>query len=270
MYRLAWFTTARGPGSRALLKTVQEAIRTGEIPAGIEFVFCSRGPGEAEATDVTLGMVKEYGIPLVTFSCRQFKARHFTADRPEHGLPAWRLEYDREIIARLKDFSPDLCVLAGYMLVVGPEMCRRFNMLNLHPAAPWGPKGTWQEVIWQLIREGARESGVMMHLVTPDLDRGPCVSYCTFPIAGPEFDRYRAEFRTKSLDEIKATQGEEFPVFKLIRQHGLEREVILMTATVKAFAEGRARVTPDKQVVDALGKPIKRYDLTGEVNRKLA
>ena len=106
MYRLAWFTTARGPGSRGLLKTVQEAISAGEVPARIEFVFCSRDPGEAEATDVTLGMVREYGIPLVTFSCREFKARHFTPDKPEHGLPAWRLEYDRQIMARLKSWWP--------------------------------------------------------------------------------------------------------------------------------------------------------------------
>jgi phosphoribosylglycinamide formyltransferase-1 len=46
-------------------------------------------------------------------------------------------------------------------------------MINLHPAAPGGPTGTWQEVIWQLIEGRAVETGVMMHLVTPELDRGP-------------------------------------------------------------------------------------------------
>ena len=57
---------------------------------------------------------------------------------------------------RLQGFHPDLCVLAGYMLIVGEEMCQRYNMINLHPAAPGGPTGTWQEVIWQLIDSKAR------------------------------------------------------------------------------------------------------------------
>ncbi|GAH59253.1 unnamed protein product, partial [marine sediment metagenome] len=43
---------------------------------------------------------------------------------------------------------------------------QRYNMVNLHPAAPGGPTGTWQEVIWQLIENKAEETGVMMHLVT--------------------------------------------------------------------------------------------------------
>ena len=63
-------------------------------------------------------------------------------------------------------------------------------MINLHPAAPGGPAGTWQEVIWQLIGNEAEETGVMMHMVTPKLDKGPPVAYCTFQIRGEPFDRY--------------------------------------------------------------------------------
>jgi len=48
-------------------------------------------------------------------------------------------------------------LLAGYMLVVGDVMCKKFDMINLHPAAPDGPAGTWQEVIWQLIKEKAEK-----------------------------------------------------------------------------------------------------------------
>jgi hypothetical protein len=73
-------------------------------------------------------------------------------------------------------------------------MCLRYNMINLHPAAPGGPAGTWQEVIWQLIRTGAHKTGVMMHLVTPELDRGPVVTYCIFSIRGSTpFDGYWQE-----------------------------------------------------------------------------
>ena len=44
----------------------------------------------------------------------------------------------------LEDFRPDICVLAGYMLILGGAMCRQFHFLNLHPALPDGPIGTWQ------------------------------------------------------------------------------------------------------------------------------
>jgi folate-dependent phosphoribosylglycinamide formyltransferase PurN len=60
---------------------------------------------------------------------------------------------------RLTGFNPDINVLAGYMLIVGAEMCQRYDMINLHPAIPGGPKGTWREVIWKLIETGASETG---------------------------------------------------------------------------------------------------------------
>jgi phosphoribosylglycinamide formyltransferase-1 len=156
-------------------------------------------------------------------------------------------------------------VLAGYMLIVGKEMCQKYNMINLHPAAPGGPSGTWQEVIWQLIERRADETGIMMHLVTPDLDQGPPVTYCTFPIKGRRFDKYWAEIRGLSVEEIKQTQGENNRLFRAIRRHGLAREFPLLVSTLKAFSEGRVKITADKKVVDTHGKPIKGYNLTDEI-----
>ena len=112
-------------------------------------------------------MVAGYQIPLVCFSYEKFRASQGKHGTRTGTLPSWRLDYDHEVMARLKDFHHDLCVLAGYMLIVGAEMCQRYNMINLHPAAPGGPAGTWQEVIWQLIESKAETTGVMMHLVTP-------------------------------------------------------------------------------------------------------
>jgi len=272
MYQLGWFSTGRGKGSRGLLQAVQQAITSGEIEAEIAFVFCSREYGETEATDTFLKMVEDYHIPLVTFSYRKFKSRAApaTPGPKEEALPAWRLDYDREVMARLERFHPDLCVLAGYMLIVGPEMCQKYNMLNLHPAAPWGPKGTWQEVIWQLIESDARETGAMMHLVTPELDRGPVVTYCTFPIRGEPFDQYWEEIKGQPLEKIKREQGEDNALFKLIRQHGVARELPLIITTIQAFSQGKVRITEDKRVVDAAGRPIQGYDLSAEIDKKVS
>ena len=268
MYRLGWFSTGRGKGSQGLLKAIHDSIEPGETKAEIAFVFCSREYGEAEATDTFLKMVEDYKIPLVTFSYQKFKSKIGTTNQ-EEGLPSWRLDYDREVMARLQDFHPDLCVLAGYMLIVGPEMCQKYDMLNLHPAAPGGPTGTWQEVIWQLIESGAEETGAMMHLVTPELDKGPVVTYGTFPIRGEPFDRYREEIKGQPLAQIKQEQDEDNALFKLIRQYGAARELPLIIATIKAFSQGKVKITADKRVVDTEGKPIRGYNLTEEIDRKV-
>lgn len=167
MYEIGWFSTGRGEGSRALLTRMHEEIEQGQVTAKIAFVFCSREPGDAEGSDRFIELVKSYRLPLVYLSSKRFRT-----SSGEYLSPPWRLDYDREVMKRLKGYKPDLCVLAGYMLIVGPEMCQHYNMVNLHPAAPGGPTGTWREVIWKLIEGKASETCVMMHLVTPELDKG--------------------------------------------------------------------------------------------------
>jgi len=270
MYQLGWFSTGRDRAARDLLQAVNSAIGRGEIGARLAFVFCSREPGEARESDLFLELVKGYHIPLVSFSYQKFRAGQGTPATDRNGaLAAWRLDYDREVIARLGGFAPDLCVLAGYMLITGRELCQRYDMINLHPAAPGGPAGTWQEVIWQLIESQAQETGVMMHLVTPELDMGPPVAYCTFSIRGEPFDGYWHDMEGRSVPAIRETEGINNPLFRLIRRHGLAREFPLIIATLKAFSQGRVRITPGKRVVDAGGRPINGYDLTGEIDRRV-
>ena len=267
MYRIGWLSTGRDKAASDLLQVVNSNIKLGKIKAEFAFVFCNREPGESKESDLFLKLVEDYKIPLVYFSYHKFRAGKGVSiiDQGE-SLPTWRLEYDREVMNRLQDFHPDLCVLAGYMLIMGEEMCRRYNMINLHPAVPGGPIGSWQEVIWQLIDNKAGETGAMMHLVTPELDKGPPVTYCTFPIKGKLFDRYWEEIKGLSVIEIKKKQGESNTLFKLIRQYGLVREFPLIVSTLKAFSQGRIKIMADK-VVNAEGKPINGYNLTDEIDK---
>jgi len=140
MYQLGWFSTGRDKAARDLLEAVQNSIASGDIKAEIAFVFCNREPGESQESDSFLKLVEGYGIPRICFSYQRFKSGINLTSQKE-ALPPWRLDYDREVMHRIQGFSPDLCVLAGYMLIVGEEMCYRYNMINLHPAAPSGPKG---------------------------------------------------------------------------------------------------------------------------------
>ncbi|MFC1899149.1 phosphoribosylglycinamide formyltransferase [Chloroflexota bacterium] len=267
MYQIGWFSTGRGDGSKGLLKVTQDSISSGELLANIEFIFCSRERGETEATDQYLDMVADYKIPLASLSYQKYKsARSMPTPNPFAPLPQWRLDYDTEVLELLRGFHPDLCVLAGFMLIVSPEVCRKYNMINLHPAAPDGPAGTWQEVIWQLIEHKADYQGVKMHVVIPELDVGPTATYCTFSLRGKPFDSYWDEIDGKSVIQVKREQGESNPLFQAIRKYGYTRELPLVVATLKVFSQGQVKLTDDKRVINASGVSINGYDLTNEID----
>jgi phosphoribosylglycinamide formyltransferase-1 len=266
---IGWFSTGRDEAARQLLQVVHRKVQTGEIECTISFVFSNREPGEAEQSDLFFDLVKSCNIPLICFSSKKFEAtQHVTGKAEGEILPKWRLDYDRQVMEKLQGFEQDLCVLAGYMLIVGKDMCRRYDMINLHPATPGGPKGSWQEVIWALMEDKAVESGVMMHLVTPEMDRGPVITYCTYPIRGEPFDRYWREIDNSSVAAMKKEQGESNALFKLIRQHGLAREFPLIVSTLSAFSRGEVKIEAGK-IFDRFGKQISGYDLTDEVDRAL-
>jgi phosphoribosylglycinamide formyltransferase-1 len=260
-YRIGWFSTGRDEAARQLLRAVWQSIEEGEIKAKITFVSSNREPGEKVESDLFFELVKSYRIPLICLSSTKFK---------KSNIEGWRWEFEKEAMRKLEGYRPgsDLCVLAGYMLIVGKEMCQRHPMINLHPAIPGGPKGTWQEVIWQLIESKAEESGAMMHLVTPELDEGPAVTYCTFSIRGRPFDRYWDEIKNRPIEDVKEQEGERNPLFQAIRRHGLAREFPLIIATIKAFSEGRVRIGGGN-VVNSDGKPINGYNLSDEIDEKV-
>ena len=264
MYRFGWFSSGRDEAARELLRAACDCIAKGHMKAEISFVFSSREPGESPESDLFLKDVEDYRIPLVCYSYQKFKTGKEKGGKTT-GLPDWRMEYDRQVMARLCRFHPDLCILAGYMLIAGREMCLKYNMVNLHPAAPGGPAGTWQEVIWQLIRSGAGVTGVMMHLVTPELDKGPVVTYCTFPIHGGRFEAQWQALEGRNIEDIIKHQGEKNALFRSVRAEGFKREIPLILTTMKAFSQGRVKIAAGR-VVDACGKPVPGCDLTAEID----
>jgi len=264
LLKIGWFSTGRDEAARQLLQTVRNKIHSGGIKGKISFVFSNREPGEAEESDLFFELVHSYDIPLVYFSHRRFKTLSQTLplERREPGegeakqsRENWRLEYDREIHRRIERFAPDICVLAGYMLIIGEELCRKYNMINLHPAPPGGPTGSWQEVIRKLLQDKAEKAGAMMHLVTPELDRGPAISYFTFSIRGEPFDQY---WQKNDKDTL----------FRLIRQYELAREFPLIISTLQALSRGEVGLREDK-VIDAQGKSIGGYDLTEKIDQSV-
>jgi len=274
MLSIGWFSTGRDEAARDLLRVAWDAIQRGELRAHIAFVFSNRERGQDPESDRFFDLVESYRIPLVCLSSRRFRkeqAKPSARVGPSvEGLPAWRTEYDRAGMRLLEPRPFGLGVLAGYMLIVTEAMWRH-PLLNLHPAEPGGPAGTWQEVIWQLIERKAAQAGVMMHLVTGTLDEGPPVTYCTYSIRGPAFDPLWAEVeadarRGRSVQQVQAEEGEANSLFREIRRQGVLRELPLVVATLCAFADGKVRIEGGR-VVGADGRPMAAYDLTAEIDR---
>ena len=108
MYKIGWFSSGRGEGSRALLTTMQNNIETGQVQAEISFVFCNREKGQTEETDKFLDLVESYNIPLVCYSSVKFREQ-----KSSEAGANWRIEYDRE---RMKQD----CLESGFLDEAGP------------------------------------------------------------------------------------------------------------------------------------------------------
>jgi phosphoribosylglycinamide formyltransferase-1 len=247
MLNIGWFSTGRDEAARQLLQAVQGKICSGDINVKIGFVFSNREPGETKESDLFFELVRSYNIPLVCLSHKRFRTGGEEKD--------WRIKYDREVNNKIESFAPDLCVLAGYMLIVSEELCHKYDMINLHPAPPGGPTGSWQEVIWTLIQNKAETAGVTMHLVTPELDRGPVISYCLFSIKDEPFTGY---WQRDNKDML----------FRLIRQYELAREFPLIILTLQALGRGEVCIK-DKGVIDEQGKSISGYELSGKLDEEV-
>jgi len=252
--RVAWLTTGRGPGSFGAFEYVLREIERG-LPVEIAVLFINRDRGEAEPTDRLIAFAQEHAIPVETLSSVRFrKERGGARSKPGEPLPAWRREYDEEVVARLQKYDFQLGVLFGYMLIATPALFERFPLINDHPALPDGPVGTYQEVIRELIRSGARESGCLMNEVTGDLDRGPVISWCAFTVRDAGNERLWAD-----VTNANGNPGDDSPLFLDIRARGVARERPFLAETLRAITEDGLTIPP--------AEPL---DLTARVERRIA
>jgi len=179
--RLGWLSTGRGSGSQALLRSAQSAISEGSLDASIDFVLCTREPGEAQGSDEFLALAQDFDLKTIPLSFKGFRERNSDAKD-------WRKRYDEEMAKEISQHNVDGLVFAGLLIIVGDDVVQQYPALNLHPAAPRGPIGTWQEVISELVLERSPKSGVSVQIATPELDLGPVVAFCKFPVRGPSYD----------------------------------------------------------------------------------
>jgi phosphoribosylglycinamide formyltransferase 1 len=247
MKKIGWFTTARGPGSYNLFSTMMKAINMRDMDAKLSFVFINR---EIKGNQYRMRLVKEAeenGVPVILFP-----SDSFMPDLKQRDIEAWRETYGAGLRERISKCEMDFGVLAGYMLIFDRETCRKYTMINLHPALPGTYKGTWEEIIGAVVDNNDDRYGATVHLCTPDLDRGEPIAYDMFPLAGLK-DKLRSR-----ADLMKAIRAEE-----------LKREAYLLMEAIRMIVNGDL-VLKDGKVLNRRGNKVSEYpNLAEAIDAKL-
>jgi phosphoribosylglycinamide formyltransferase-1 len=95
-----------------------------------------------------------------------------------------RISFDRELLAAVQQFKPDLVVLAGFMRILTPEFIRPFKdrIINIHPADTDQFKGLGgYEWAW---KQKLPETKITVHLVDEGVDTGRVLAKATINMQG--------------------------------------------------------------------------------------
>lgn len=97
----------------------------------------------------------------------------------DYGIDHTILVNWKSLIGILKEYKPDLVVLAGFLKLVPKEFLDEFKTINIHPSLlpKFGGKGMWgQNVHKSVIESGEVESGITIHWVNSEFDSGEIIS----------------------------------------------------------------------------------------------
>lgn len=188
--KLAFFCSHEGSNMQA----VANACQIGRIQASVVCVVSNNSNSEA------LRFAMAHVIPAFHLSSK-------THMDPE--------DLDQEMLSILSRHDVDLVVLAGYMKKLPPKTLAEFRgrVLNIHPALlpKYGGQGMYGMAVHEaVIASGDKETGVTIHVVTEEYDRGPIVAQAKHPVLEhdtPESLRLRVlelehEFLVETLSAI--------------------------------------------------------------------
>ncbi|MET1176768.1 phosphoribosylglycinamide formyltransferase [Peribacillus simplex] len=157
MKRLAVF--ASGNGSN--FQSIAEAIKSGKLEAEICLVVCDR----EDAYVLERAMLEN--IDSFSFSAKNYSNK---------------IEYESEILERLRQYEIEFIILAGYMRLIGPTLLQKYSqrIVNIHPSLL--PSFPGKDAIGQAFDARVKETGVTVHYVDDGMDTGPVIAQKAVPI----------------------------------------------------------------------------------------
>ncbi len=165
----------------------------------------------------------------------------FALERAEKaGIPAEvispkayasRAEFHQALIAALDEAQTDLVVLAGFLVVIPPEMIERYRnrIINIHPSLIPAFCGTGfygLKVHEAALERGVKISGATCHFVNEETDGGPII-----------------------LQKAVEVQPGDTP--KVLQQRIMEQaEWVIMPQAIDLIANGKIRVEGNQVVLN--------------------
>jgi len=148
-----------GRGSN--MAALAAAARAPDYPAAIVVV----GSDRPEAAG--LAHAREAGLETFAIPHRDFPDRE---------------TFDRAVSARLEAAGAEFVALAGFMRILSPWFCRRWDgrLINIHPSLL--PKFKGVDTHARALAAGEAEHGCTVHWVTPELDGGPALMQARVPV----------------------------------------------------------------------------------------
>jgi phosphoribosylglycinamide formyltransferase-1 len=148
-------------GTGSNLQAIIDAILHGDLKAEIRLVISNRPDAQG------LERARRHGIETMVLEHRTFPSRE---------------DFDRAVLAALRDHSVELVALAGFMRLLSPVMLDAFpgRIMNIHnsllPSFPGihGPKDA--------IEYGVKIAGCTVFFVTPGVDVGPVIVQAAVPV----------------------------------------------------------------------------------------
>ena len=150
-------------GGGSNMKAIHAACESGQINGQISVVITS----SSTAGGVEWAMGRD--VPVLLYPGAK------DVPESERISPAELDEYLKN------DYKIDVVVLAGYLRLIPPELCRTFEnkMVNIHPALlpAFGGKGMHGAKVHEaVVKSGARFTGPTVHFVNENFDEGKIVA----------------------------------------------------------------------------------------------
>jgi phosphoribosylglycinamide formyltransferase-1 len=170
---------ASGNGSSA--RAVVAAIGTGDLSAEARLLVSNNRSAPA------LAFAEEAGIAALNIA---------TQADPDAA--------DARLAEAMAGHGVELIVLSGYLRQLGPKTLSRYSgrILNIHPGPlpAFGGHGMYGRRVHEaVIAAGVAESGICIHLVDEEYDRGPVVARMNVPV-GPGETAECLEMRVTGLE----------------------------------------------------------------------
>jgi phosphoribosylglycinamide formyltransferase-1 len=147
---------------------------------------------EAIAGNVAAGKIQaEIGIVISNKPNAQGLERARERGTPAECIPSRGLEreeYDRQVVALLREKQVDVVCLAGFMRLLSAYFVEQFpnRILNIHPSLL--PSFAGLEAQSQALEHGVRISGCTVHFVDARLDAGPIIVQAAVPVEDDDTD----------------------------------------------------------------------------------